>query len=1060
MATVKCPGCGEDNPAKFRLCGYCGTALAAEAPPKAQPHEVRKTVTVVFCDLKGSTALGERLDAEVLHDVKDRYFKAMAAEIARHGGRVEKYIGDAIMAVFGLPRAHEDDALRAVRACLGMQAALATVNASLSSQHGVTLANRTGVNTGAVVANIVPGADQQLATGDAVNVAARLEQAAPENQIYLGEATYRLVRDAVTAERVEPLELKGKAERVGAWRLVATSGVEGIARRIDTPLIGRDDELALLTGAFDEAVERRGARMVTVIGDAGAGKSRLLVELIERIGTGVNVVRGRCLPYGDGITFWPIVTMLRGTAAIPADDSPDAARAKVLGLVGERDVADRLAAATGLSTAIYPVLELQWAARRFLEILAADAPVVAVVDDIHWAEPTLLDWLEQVVDASTGAPILLLATSRHDLLEERPEWGERPGSRRLVLPPLSDAAASQVIANLSGSTALPQETIDKVVRAAEGNPLFVEQMLSMLTDAGGSASGAHAVAAGDIAMPPSIHALLEARLDKLRTSEREAVEPASVIGLEFALDAVEALSAETARASVDSRLESLTHKKLLQRAAATHADIVYRFHHHLIRDTVYNGLLKRVRATLHRDFVRWADRVNGESGRTLEFQEILGYHLEQAYRYLSELGALDAEGIAIGADAAQRLGAAGRRAFARGDMPAAVSLFQRATRLMPRLAPERLALLPELAEGLMELGEFDAARALVEEGLKAAEEAHDERLRHSMRLRGMFLRLYGGEPGEWGTQALQVAAEAVAALTPMQAHNELASAWRLTSFVHGVAGRYAESGAATQPYIEHARKAGNLRLVARACLGLANGILPGITPVREGIAQCEALLGEAGDRQVLGIIQCIVAQLRAMNGEFEQARTLYRSGRATLRDLGRGVNAAQTGVDVARVELLAGDLAAAERELRADCDFLVKAREAYMLSTVAAVFARVQREQGLDDEALALSKTAEAAAAEDDIDAQVQWRSVRAPILARRGEVAEAEALARAAVALATSAEVPLLLAEAHTDLAQVLVAAGRSAEAQAEYRRAADIFAGKGDVISAARARAEAEAL
>ncbi|HEY2189278.1 MAG TPA: adenylate/guanylate cyclase domain-containing protein, partial [Caldimonas sp.] len=471
---MKCPSCGEENPGKFRLCGYCGTPLAGEAPPPVQPHEVRKTVTVVFCDLKGSTALAERLDPEVLHDVKDRYFKAMAAEIARHGGRVEKYIGDAVMAVFGLPRAHEDDALRAVRACIGMQEALAGVNESLA-RHGVTLANRTGVNTGTVVANIVPGADQQLATGDAVNVAARLEQAAPENQIYLGEATLRLVRDAVTVERVEPLELKGKSERVAAYRLIATSGVEGIARRVDTPLVGRDTELAALERAFGEAVERRSARLVTVIGDAGAGKSRLLVELIERVGSGVTIVRGRCLPYGDGITFWPLVTMLREAAAIRADDSPESARAKVLGLVGDREIADRLAAATGLSASIFPVLELQWAARRFLEILAAHGPVVAVVDDIHWAEPTLLEWLEHVLDASTGAPILLLATSRHDLLEEHPDWGERAGSERLVLPPLSDAASSQVIANLSGSAALPQETIDKVVRAAEGNPLFVEQ---------------------------------------------------------------------------------------------------------------------------------------------------------------------------------------------------------------------------------------------------------------------------------------------------------------------------------------------------------------------------------------------------------------------------------------------------------------------------------------------------------------------------------------------------------------------------------------------------------
>ncbi|MEP6738763.1 MAG: adenylate/guanylate cyclase domain-containing protein [Caldimonas sp.] len=1061
---VKCPSCGEENPARFRLCGYCGTALA-QAPAPTQAHEIRKTVTVVFCDLKGSTALGERLDQEVLHEVKDRYFKAMAAQINRHGGKIEKYIGDAIMAVFGLPRAHEDDALRAVRAAAGMQAALAGVNALLAQRFAVTLANRTGVNTGEVVANIDPQANQMLATGDAVNVAARLEQAAPENEVYIGGVTYRLVRDAVQVERVEPLEIKGKAERVPAYRLVSVQGEEGNARRVDTPLVGRDAELAVLAHAYEEVRDGRVARLVTVIGDAGAGKSRIIVEAVERIAAQAHVVRGRCLPYGDGITFWPLVTMLREAAGIRADDSPEVAQSKVLGLVGERDVADRLAAATGLSAAIFPVLELHWAARKFLESLAAYGPVVALIDDIHWAEPAFLELLEHVLDASTGTPILLLATARHDLLEEHPQWGERPASTRLVLGPLSDAASARVIANLIGSSGLPPELIDRVVRAAEGNPLFVEQMLSMLIDGGAlRLHGGRWVASdpkAEIAVPPTIQALLEARLDKLGHNERQAVEPASVIGLEFALPAVEALSREPCRATVGSDLERLTHKKFIHRSTSQPADAVYRFHHHLIRETVYNGLLKRARATMHLDFVRWADRVNAESGRALEFQEILGYHLEQSHRYLCELGPLDEAGLAIGADAVRRLGDAGRRAFARADMHAAVNLFQRAARLVPPLDAQRLALLPDLAEGLMELGDFAAARAVTDDAEAAATQIGDERLKHSARLRRMFLRLFGGEPGEWGAQALQVAAQAIAALEPMEAHNELATAWRLTSFVHGVAGRYAQSETATMPYMEHARKAGNLRLVARAGLGLANGILPGITPVRVGIARCgELIVDGSGDRQVQGIIECIVAQLRAMNGEFDAARALYRKGRATLRDLGRGVTAAQTGVDVARVELLAGDLASAERELRADCDFLVKSGETYVLSTVAAVLARVLREQGRDDEALALSKTAEEAAAEDDIDAQVQWRSVRAPILARRGAPAEAEALARAAVQLAGGAEVPLLLAEAHTDLAQVLAAGGRSDEARAEYECAAALSARKGDVVSAARARASAEAL
>jgi len=351
---TNCPKCGEENPAKFRLCGYCGAPLTPAAGPMPV-REVRKTVTLIFCDLENSTVLGERLDAEVVHEVKERYFAAMAAEIARHGGRIEKFIGDAIMAVFGLPRAHEDDALRAIRAAAGMRAALAKVNVKLLAQYGVSLANRTGVNTGEVVANEDPTADQKLATGDAVNVAARLEQAAPANEIYVGEATYRLVRAAVEVEAVEPLQLKGKAERVAAYRLVSARGLDGYARRQDTPIVGRDEELAALGLAYREVRESRVARLVTVIGDAGQGKSRLVREVIEKIAVGSPVLRGRCLPYGDGITFWPLAGMVWEAAHIREDDEPETARSKLMAVVDDAEVAARLMSAVGLSTAAFPL---------------------------------------------------------------------------------------------------------------------------------------------------------------------------------------------------------------------------------------------------------------------------------------------------------------------------------------------------------------------------------------------------------------------------------------------------------------------------------------------------------------------------------------------------------------------------------------------------------------------------------------------------------------------------------------------------------------------------------
>ena len=347
---VKCPACGEENPPKFRLCGYCGAPLAAAAAAVLPAHEVRKTVTLIFSDLKDSTVLGERLDSEALHEVKERYFAAMAAEIRRHGGKIEKYIGDAIMAVFGLPRANEDDALRAVRAAVGMRTALTELNQTLQTRFGVTLAARTGVNTGEVVALDDPTADQKLATGDAVNVTARLEQAAPANEIYIGEVTYRLVRDAVEVEAVEPLTLKGKSQPVPAYRLISAPGLYGNERRVDTPVVGRDAELAALQASWDAAIGTRRAQLVTVIGDAGVGKSRLVRELMNRVEGRGRIVFGRCLAYGEGITFWPLREIVVAAADIERDDTPEEARAKVLALVGDEEVADRLASATGLST--------------------------------------------------------------------------------------------------------------------------------------------------------------------------------------------------------------------------------------------------------------------------------------------------------------------------------------------------------------------------------------------------------------------------------------------------------------------------------------------------------------------------------------------------------------------------------------------------------------------------------------------------------------------------------------------------------------------------------------
>lgn len=1067
-----CPACREENPPKFRLCGYCGAALggAALAPAPLPVHEVRKTVTIVFSDLKDSTALGERIDTEALHEVKERYFGAMSAEIVRHGGKVEKYIGDAIMAVFGLPKAHEDDALRAVRAAHGMRVALEKLNEGLRKRYGVALANRTGINTGEVVANDDPTADQKLATGDAVNVAARLEQAAPVDQIYLGETTWRLVRDAVEVEAVEPLALKGKSERVAAYRLVSANGLDGNVRRVDTPLTGRDEELATLAQAWDEVITGRVVRLVTVIGDAGMGKSRLIHEVVRRYGASANVLRGRCLPYGDGITFWPLVEM--ASAHISADESPEQAQARLLELTGNADVAARLASAIGLSSVAYPLHELNWAARRFLQSLAAHQPVIAVIDDIHWSEQAFLELLEHVLDEARDSPILLLASARHELIEEHPNWPDKPNATRLVLRPLTAAAAEAVVSHLLGPASLPASVVERIVAAAEGNPLYVEQMLAMLVDSRAlqhddEATGLAGMAglageAGDeIVVPPTIRALLEARLDRLGREERAIVEPAAVVGLEFPQPAVESLAPAVLRPAVPKHLASLSHKHFIKPARSSDADASFRFHHHLVRDTVYNGLLKRARATLHIEFVRWQDRINAETERGLELEEILGYHLEQAHRYLSELGPLDEQGVAIGADAARRLAGAGKRAFARGDMHAAANLYRRAIALLDANDTRRLPLLPEFVEVLLEVGDFALARSVLAEARAAAERAANQRIAALTRLLRIRIRIFSAESGDLAEEMLGITNETIPLFEAEQAHPELARAWRLVGTVHGIAGRYGQSAEAVSRSITHARLAGEQRIIARNTADLSSSTLLGPTPVPQAIDLCEQMLGNGlSDRTAESKILCTLAQLRAMNGEFDQARALYRRGRSLLRELGQGLLAASTGTDMLLVELLAGDLAAAECEVMPDYEFLTRAGETFFLSTMAALLSRVVRDQGRDDEALVFSYVAQAATAADDIDSLALWRSIRAPILARAGKFGEAETLARSAVEISGQSEAPQMQADTLSELAAVLVLAGRHDEARQAIGAAIANYQVKGDIVSAARATAWAATL
>ena len=563
----------------------CGTQLT---PGSALAREQRKVVTILFCDLVGSTALGESTDPEALRARMRRYFEDLRVILERHGGTVEKFVGDAVMAVFGIPVSHEDDALRAVRSAAEMQAAI--------SEHG--LEARIGVNTGEVV---VGGQGETLVTGDAVNVAARLEQAAGAGVVLIGAETHSLVRDAVRVEAVQPLALKGKAQPVEAFSVLdVLPESEGLARHPEALLVGRKRERNRLWRDFEDVLDERSCRLVTLLGPAGIGKSRLVADFLERIGDAADVLRGRCLSYGEGITYWPLVEILISIGVEPET-------------------------IIGTSPA-----ETQLAFRRLLEARASDRPQVVVVDDLQWAEPVFIDLVEHVADLSRDAPIFLLCVARTELLDIRPEWGGgKLNATSILLEPLGDDECEALIENLLGGTHLEGGLRERITAASAGNPLYVEEMLAMVREHGGD---------GEIIVPPTIHALLQARIDSLDGDVRVVMERGSVEGEVFHRGAVAELSPALVRADVQSHLTTLVRKELIRSTSPTFPeDEGYRFRHLLIRDAAYESLPKATRAELHEQFADWLSR-----HELVEGDEIVGYHLEQAHRYRAELDGSDA----------------------------------------------------------------------------------------------------------------------------------------------------------------------------------------------------------------------------------------------------------------------------------------------------------------------------------------------------------------------------------------------------------------------------------
>ncbi|MFL5757110.1 MAG: BTAD domain-containing putative transcriptional regulator [Chloroflexota bacterium] len=999
-------------------------------PPSDHPatgEPTRKIVTTLAVDVSIGGLDGAPADPEAIAATVPQVTDEVRATLVARGATVLALDGTDVVAVFGHPNVHEDDAVRATAAADELTSQPPVVQ-------GFDVRLSVGVHTGEIVA-----APTEEISADVARDARRLAAIAGASGIVIDSATRALVRDAVETSAIDE----------GAFKVTRVEhGVRGVARHLDSVLVGRDAELADLNRAFDQARDERACRLVTVAGEAGIGKTRLADEFVRTLGLDGRVLIGRCLSFGEGITYWPIAEAIRAEAGIADGADADVARTAVRALVagtedGDR-IADGLVDILGVGSAQLAEGEAFWSVRRLLEELAAERPTVLLVEDVHWAEPTLLDLLDGLVDWMRDSPLLVVCTARPDIYERRGGWGGRPGATTLSLRPLAREDVDRLIENLINHPTLDDDAKQRIAAAAEGNPLFVEQLLAMMIDDRLlTRDGDVWALAGDlgrVVLPTTVHALLAARLDRLPPDQRAVLGIASVVGRTFDPAGVsELLDEDVAR--TDAALRELVRKDLV-RPERTPEGEAFRFRHVLIMQAAYEMLPKLRRAELHEAV---ADGLSASAA----YDELAGDHLARAANALAEIGGDPERIAALRARAGPRFAAGAGRAFARGDMPAAASLYGAAASLFSVDDPDRLALLPNLASASVEIGRLEAGERIFDEAVARGTEQNEPGV-----VADALLFRFESEVWSGRVDAARRSVEIAEQLIPQaEANDDDFAQQRLWSILGMWAQTWHEQKTFTERALSFGERAGDTRGVHENIQMLSGLLHGGPTPVDEALeVVADYHRRTAGDRVMdAAIIVCAEASLLAMDGRMDESRQVYERARDTFRELQLSLWLAASGtIGPTSAELIGGDPARAEAMAREGIDGLERIdaggnwlHENLRLLTLALVA------QGKIDEAAAIVKRLERSS---------DWISssafCRADVLRAQGRPDEAIAGLRSHLEHLDENWV-LSRGFGTFSLARALRDSGEEVEAVEVGQAALGIYERKGDVVTAATVRA-----